>query len=148
MRRAAPSWSSRGGRHTQRGSAPLELVLLTIPVLSVMMLIVFVGRVARADGTLDGVAHYAALRSAQARSAGDADAAAQDAADADLAVSGLPCEATTVEVDTGDFRSGGTVQVTVTCQLRLADLGPLPVPGNRLVTSRSVAAVDVFRGTS
>ena len=133
---------------SERGSAPLELVLLAIPVLSVMMLIVFVGRVARADGTLDGVAHYAALRSAQARSAGDADAAAQDAAAADLAVSGLPCEATNVEVDTGDFRSGGTVQVTVTCQLRLSDLGPLPIPGNRLVTSRSVAAVDVFRGTS
>ena len=140
--------SSRPAPRSERGSAPLELVLLAIPVLSVMMLIVFVGRVARADGTLDGVAHYAALRSAQARSAGDADAAAQDAAAADLAVSGLPCEATNVEVDTGDFRSGGTVEVTVTCQLRLSDLGPLPIPGSRIVTSRSVAAVDVFRGTS
>ena len=139
---------SRPAPRRERGSAPLELVLLAIPVLAVMMLIVFVGRVARADGTLDGVAHYAALRSAQARSAGDADAAGRDAATADLDRSGLPCDATTVEVDTGEFGSGGTVGVTVTCQLRLSDLGPLPIPGTRLVTSRSVAVVDVFRGTS
>jgi Flp pilus assembly protein TadG len=125
----------------------LELVLLAIPVLAVMMLIVFVGRVVRANGTLDGVAHYAALRSAEARSAGDADAAAQTAASADLAASGLPCESTDIQVDTAAFRSGGTVAVTVTCQLRLSDLGPLPIPGDRLVTSRSVAAIDVYRGT-
>jgi Flp pilus assembly protein TadG len=136
-------------RRTERGAtAPLELVLLAIPVLAVMMLIVFVGRVVRADGTLDGVAHYAALRGAQARSADDADWAAQSAVAADLAASGLPCAATTVEVDTADFRAGGSVEVRVACQLRLSDLGPLPVPGTRVVTARSVAAVDVFRGTS
>lgn len=146
--RGGTAGSPRPVPRRERGSAPLELVLLAIPALAVMMLIVFVGRVARADGTLDGVAHYAALRSAQARSADAADAAARDAAAADLDGAGLPCEATDVEVDTGDFRSGGTVGVTVTCRLRLSDLGPLPVPGTRLVTSRSVAVVDVFRATS
>lgn len=130
----------------ERGSAPLELVLLTVPVLAVMMLIVFVGRVVRAEGALDGTAHYAALRGAQAPADADVEAAA--AVSADLAASGLPCEATDVEVETGDFGPGGTVAVRVTCQLRLSDLGPLPVPGTRLVSARSVAVVDVYRGTS
>jgi Flp pilus assembly protein TadG len=137
-------------RRDERGStAPLELVLLAIPFLSVMMLIVFAGRVVRVDGTLDGVAHYAALRAAQARSAPDADSVAQTAVADDLAGSSrLPCETTDIVVDTSDFGSGGTVEVRVSCQVRLSDLGPLPIPGTRVVTARSVAAVDVFRGTS
>ncbi len=132
----------------ERGSASLELVLMAVPVLAVMMLIVFGGRVARADGTLAGVAHYGALQAAQARSAGDADASAQAAVAAELAASRLPCESTAVVVDTGDFRPGGTVAVHVTCQLRLSDLGPLPMPGSRSTTARSVAVLDVFRATS
>ena len=133
---------------SERGSAPLELVLMAIPVLAVMMLIVFGGRVMKADGTLDGVAHFGALRAAQARSAGDADASAQDAVAAEIAAAGLPCDSTAVVVDIADFRPGGTVAVEVTCQLRLSDLGPLPVPGSRSTVSRSLAVIDVFRGSS
>jgi Flp pilus assembly protein TadG len=142
--RAAPVRTSL----EERGSAPLEVVLLAIPVLAVMMLIVFVGRVVRVDGTLDGVAHYAALRAAQARSADEALGAARDAVDADLAASTLPCEATDVGVDTAAFAAGGRVEVRVTCLVRLSDLGPLRLPGSRTVTARSVAVVDVYRGTS
>jgi len=135
-------------KRDERGSGTVELVLIAMPVLAVMMLIVFGGRVARAEGTLAGVAHYGALQAAQARSAGDADSTAQAAVAAELAASGLPCDSTDVVVDTGDFRPGGTVAVQVTCHLRLSDLGPLPMSGTRATVSRSVAVVDAFRGTS
>ena len=128
-------------------AAPLELAVIAVPVLAVVMLIVFLGRLVIADGTLDGIAHYGAREAARARSAGDADAAASSAVDADMAAAGLECDGTGVEVDTGNFRAGGTVAVRVTCQVRISDLVPLPVPGTTTVESRAVATVDVFRGT-
>ncbi len=143
--------SHSGGIGRARGEcgsiAPLELALITVPVLTVIMFIAFLGRLIVADGTLDGIAHYGAREAARARSASDAGATASSAVDADLAGAGLPCEGTNVEVDTGNFRAGGTVAVRVTCDVRLSDLGPLPLPGTRTMESRAVATVDVFRGT-
>lgn len=149
--RAVRARPDSGGIRRARGEsgaiAPLELALVTVPVLAVIMFIVLAGRLVVADGTLDGIAHYGAREAARARSAGDAGAAASSAVDADLAAAGLPCEGTDVEVDTGNFRAGGTVAVRVRCEVRLSDLGPLPLPGTRTMESRAVATVDQFRGT-
>lgn len=149
-RPSTDSGDSRGIRRCRGESgaiAPLELALIAVPVLAVLMLIVLAGRVVIADGTLDGIAHYGAREAARARSADDASSAAANAVDADVAAAGLECDATDVAVDTANFRAGGTVAVLVTCEVRLSDLAPLPLPGTRTIQSRAVAAVDVYRGT-
>jgi Flp pilus assembly protein TadG len=147
-RGAGPIYS-RGigrGRGECGAIAPLELAIIAVPVLAVLMFIVLAGRVVVADGTLDGVAHYSAREAARARSAGDASSAAASAVDADMAAAGLECDSTDVAVDTANFRAGGTVAVLVTCEVRLSDLAPLPLPGTRTIQSRAVAAIDVYRG--
>jgi hypothetical protein len=134
--RGAGPLYSRGigrGRGECGAIAPLELAIIAVPVLAVLMFIVLAGRVVVADGTLDG-------------SAGDASSAAASAVDADMAAAGLECDSTDVAVDTANFRAGGTVAVLVTCEVRLSDLAPLPLPGTRTIQSRAVAAIDVYRG--
>ena len=135
-----------GRRRDERGSAPLELAVIAPAVLAVAMFVALAGRVVIADGTLDGIAHYGARQASLARSADDAGSAAADAVRDDLAASGLECDSSDVQVDTTDFRAGGTVSVVVTCQVRLSDLSPLPLPGARRIQSRAVAPIDVYRG--
>ena len=137
---------SAGIGRGERGSAPLELAVITLPVLAVLMFVVLAGRAVVADGTLDGIAHYGAREAARARSADDASSAATAAVAADLDTAGLECETRDVQVDISNFRAGGTVAVVVTCGVRLSDLAPLPLPGLRTIQSRAVAAIDVYRG--
>ncbi len=129
------------------GLASLELVLAAVPVIAVIMVVVFGGRLVVAEGTLDGAAHYAARQAAAARSDGQAASVAEAAASQNLADSGLPCAVIGVDVDTSQFRPGGTVRVEVACEVDLSDLTPLPLPGTRRMASSSAAVVDVFRGT-
>lgn len=132
----------------QAGSAPLELALVTVPVLALVLFVVLAGRIVEVRGTLDGAARDGARAAANARMASDAQTAGQAAVMANISSAGLPCDATDVLVDTANFKAGGTVAVQLTCAVRVGDLGPLPVPGTRTIVSRSVAVVDVFRGAS
>ena len=131
----------------EAGSAPLELTLVTVPVLALVLFVVLAGRLVQARGTLDGAARDGARAAATARLATDAEAAAQAVVMANIADAGLACDSTDVEIDTTNFRAGGTVGVRLACAVRISDLGPLPVPA-RTIVSRSVAVVDVYRGTS
>jgi hypothetical protein len=51
-----------------------------------------------------------------------------------------------VAAGTADFRPGGTVSVTVTCAIRLADLAPLALGGAKEVRQTCVAPVDPYLG--
>jgi Flp pilus assembly protein TadG len=139
---------SRPGCHDERGSAPLELVLITVPLLALLMLVALAGRLQQTKGTLGGAARDGARAAAAARSASDAEAAAHDAATADVSDAGLACDRTDVQVDTSAFRAGGTVAVRVSCDVRLSDLTPLPLGGARTVVVRALAPIDVYRGTT
>ncbi len=131
----------------QRGAVATELVLVT-PLLVVLLLFVaFGGRVVMADGDVDSAARDAARAASIARSAGSAHTAAHTAASAALGGGMAPCRQLAVDVDTGGFRAGGSVSVTVACHVELADLALLGVPGTRTLTGRATAPVDVYRGT-
>lgn len=131
----------------QRGTATLELVVITVPMLAVVMFVVLAGRLVAAEGTLDGAARAGARAAAAARLASEATQAAHRAVAADIAGSRLACEHLAVEVDTSQFRAGGTVGVALRCDVATSDLAPLPLPGTRSVHARSSAAIDVYRGT-
>lgn len=131
---------------SERGSAAVELVLVT-PLLIVMLLFVaFGGRMVMARGDIDAAARDAARAASLARSPAAADQAARDAADASLAARQAPCADLDVRTDTSGFRPGGTVAVTVTCHLSLGDLALLAVPASRALTGHAVAPVDAYRG--
>lgn len=138
--------NNRRRRRDEAGSAPLELALVTVPVLALVLFVVLAGRVVQARGTLDGAARDGARAAATARIASDAEAAGRAAVLANIAGAGLPCDGTDVQVDTSNFRAGGTVAVRLSCAVRAGDLAPLPVPVTRTIVSRSVAVVDVYRG--
>ena len=147
----------RVGRHKghrrrrlgQRGGAAVELVLVTPLLLAMFFFIVQLGRLVHTEGSLDGAARDAARAASIARTAPEADAAARAAAESSVDENDIPCvSAPTVDVNLADFRSGGSVTVTVACDV---DFSAAPIAGTPDSVRRSatfVAPVDElsFRG--
>lgn len=133
---------------TEHGSAAVELVLVTPLLIVLLLFVAFGGRMVMARGDIDAAARDAARAASLARSPATAEQAARQAADAALAARQAPCGQLDVQVDTSRFQAGGTVAVTVTCHLSLADLALLAVPGTRPMTGHAVAPVDAYRGTT
>jgi Flp pilus assembly protein TadG len=131
----------------ERGSMALELVVLVpVLVLVVWLFGVYALRLAVANGDIEAAARDAARSASIARSASGARAAAAASAATSLAGSGRLCRSLRVAAGTADFRPGGTVSVTVTCAIRLADLAPLALGGAKEVRQTYVAPVDPYLG--
>ena len=131
---------------TSRGAASIELVLVTPALVALMLLVVFVGRVAQARADVDRAARDAARVASVSRSRDEAIADGTAAARASLRDAAVACETLRVDVDATDFGPGGSVRATVTCALTLDDLSLLRVPGARTLTATFAQPVDVFRG--
>ena len=56
-----------------------------------------------------------------------------------------PCRAPAVEVDTDEFRAGGTVTVTVHCPTTMSDVALIGLPGERTFTATAVEVIDTYR---
>lgn len=131
-----------------RGSAALELVLLTPVLLAMIDLAVLGGRLTDAQSQVDGAANAASRAASIDRSPGPAISAASTTAMTTLAQQHVTCLSPAVQVDTSAFHPGGWVAVTVSCSTSLNDLGWLPVPATKTLTSRSVSAIDVYEAAS
>lgn len=130
---------------SERGSASTELALLTPVLVVVLLLMVAFGRMARGRADVDSAARDAARAASLARSTASAKAMAEDAAATTLATEGLACRRFLVTMDLADFRPGGLVAAEVTCDVDLADLSLLRLPGSKTLRSRSVSVVDRYR---
>lgn len=130
----------------ERGSIAVEVAIITPAFIFLMLLVVFAGKVAEANGNVERAASEAARAASLRQHPGDATADAQVAAEQNLMQAGVPCIALDTTVDTTDFRAGGTVTVTVTCKASMADVTLLGVPGTRTFTARVVEVVDTYRG--
>jgi hypothetical protein len=51
-------------------------------------------------------------------------------------------------VDTSDFRPGGSVRVTVSCTVNVADLPLGGLTANRKVSATAISPIDVYRATT
>jgi Flp pilus assembly protein TadG len=129
-----------------RGSATVEVVIVTPLLLVFALLMVAGGRLALAHGQADSAARDAARAASIARSPGTAASQARQAATATLADAGISCRSFTVDTDTAAFRPGGTVRVQIACTVGLGDLGLLGVPGARTLHGAYTAPIDVYRG--
>ncbi|MBR8743775.1 TadE/TadG family type IV pilus assembly protein [Nocardiopsis sp. MG754419] len=129
-----------------RGSASVELVLLTPVLLALALLMVLAGRVVDAGSTADGVAHSAARAASMERTAGAAEAAAAATAASSLAENGLVCGDHTVVLEHGGLVPGGAVTARVECRVGLDGLTGLGVPGSYTASGSATVVVDTFRG--
>jgi Flp pilus assembly protein TadG len=136
-------------RDTQAGSVAVEVALIAPGLLLLMALLIFGGRNALATGAVEQSAVDAARAASLARTVTQADAAAQDAASRSLADQNLACAMTNVEVDTRGFgtQPGESAQITATvsCTLRLSDLGLPGLPASKTITATSVSVIDTYR---
>lgn len=130
----------------ERGSIAVEVAVIAPALLFLMLLVVFAGKVAEAEGDVQRAASEAARAASLRQHRGDAAVDARAAAGQNLERAGVPCTPLRVEVDTSDFRPGGTVTVTVRCTASMADVTLLGVPGTRIFTARAVDVIDAYRG--
>jgi len=137
-------------RHVREaGSASLEVVILTPSLLALLALLVVAGRIAVAGNGVEQAADEAARSASISRSAAGARHAAEEGALGALAEQGLRCADVAVVVDTGGFAvtvgAPAHVRATVTCTVRLSDLGLPGLPGVRRVTADAVSPLDTYR---
>lgn len=113
-------------------------------ILLLVAFVVFVGRVGSLDEMVQSASRDSARSASLYASTGSATAAAQKIAESDLADHQVSCANLLVDVDTTDFRPGGTVAVTVSCQVSLSGISGFPLPGDKHVSARSVEPIDKY----
>lgn len=136
-------------RRAERGSATLELAVLTPGVLMLLGLAILAGRITVAGAAVEQASAAAAREASLARTATDAHAAATQAATASLRERNLRCAAVAVTLDTTGYAaavgSQAQVQATVTCTVPLAALAVPGVPGSRTLTASTTSVLDRYR---
>jgi len=147
-RRARRRPGAGRGRDSERGSAAVEITLLTPLLVILLLFVVFLGRVTEAQAVISDAAHQAARAASIAQSPAAATAQARQAAGTALSGRGLACQHFTVSVGLAGFRPGGTVRATVTCTTGLSDLALLKVPGSRTLSASFTSVIDTYRSTA
>jgi Flp pilus assembly protein TadG len=132
-----------------RGSATVELAILTPALLALLGLGVVGGRIQIAGAAVEHAAAAAAREASLTRNPLTARTSATSTAKTSLADQGLSCVHTTVTVDTAGFatRVGqpGQVRATVTCIVGLSDIALPGVPGSRTLTADAASPLDRYR---
>ena len=129
------------------GTAAAEFAVVFPLLLLVLVGVVFVGRLATAEGQVEGAARDAARAASARRTVANAGAAARVEAEAALRAGGVTCRRLDARTDTSEFEPGGSVAVSVNCQVSLADLDLLGLPGSTTRTATARAPIDLYRGT-
>ncbi|MFC7382488.1 TadE/TadG family type IV pilus assembly protein [Sphaerisporangium rhizosphaerae] len=115
--RGVPAPAGRRGR--DQGSMAVETVMLAPVFLLFLLFLVGAGRVVEAQGEVNGAARDAARAASVQRTLNAAEGAARDAARSALDAQCAPA----VSLTGSDWREGGTVRASVTCELKLDFLG-------------------------
>ena len=150
MTRHSMDTSDRGrGSHLERGSVALEMAMLAPVLISLLVLVVAMGRVASARSHVDGAAFSAARAASISRDSGAGTEAARVAARDYLDQRGLHCTPADVNIDAGALAgaagTAGAVRTTVSCTVALGDLGLPFVPGSKTFTADAASPVDTWR---
>ena len=128
---------------SERGTMSIEMVVLVPVLLLITMVAVAGGRIVSAQGRVEAASRDAARAASMERSVG----AASTAANRSLSQADTANASCSAGVDVGGFRRGGAVTVSVSCRVKLSDLGLVFLPGTTVVKAESSAPVDQWRGT-
>jgi Flp pilus assembly protein TadG len=134
-----------GGRvHRQddeTGSMAVELALLTVPLVTILLLVAALGRFSDGRNQVTEAARDAAREASTYLTPAAASSQADLVARSEL--SGV-CARASVTTNTSELHPGGQVTVTVACPVPLGDLVLLHLPGTKTITASSVAVVDTY----
>ena len=122
-----------------------EFVVLAPIVIVIVLLVVGLGRYAHGKQLVEQAAAAAARAASLTAGSAEAQTRAARAAAGSLSDAGLSCTGMTAEVDTGSFRPGGVVTVTVTCTADLSGLALSGLPGKATVTATGRAPLEAHR---
>lgn len=137
-----------GRCRSDRGSVATEMVIVTPIALALLCLVALVGRTSSARDTVNNAARTAARSASFERNPAAATAAATQAANDSLNANGFHCAGQTVTADVSSYGPGGQVAVTVTCQVKLSDLGLLGLGGTKDVSATAVEVIDRYKAVS
>lgn len=129
-----------------RGSVAVETAVVAPAFVLLMLLVVYAGRISHLDASVQRAASEASRAATLAGTSEAAEQAAEDAARANLSTTSTPCSDLAIEVDTTDFRPGGSVTATIRCGASMSDVALLGVPGTRTFTASSTEVIDRYRG--
>lgn len=129
-----------------RGSAAVELVLLTPLLVLMLLIVVALGRLADARLVVADAAHQAARAASLARTEHAAHIQALRAATATLKETGATCTTPSVHLTTGGLAPGTKVSAKVTCTATLEDLTRMGMPGHVRLANTAFSVVDSFKG--
>jgi Flp pilus assembly protein TadG len=124
----------------------LGLVLIAPAVIGLALLVVSLGRSVESRSSTQAAAEAAAQAAALERSPRAARDAATRAVATMLDLDVDTCASREIEVDTSDFRAGGSVAVTLTCSATNRGVEVVQ-DGPRTFTVRATARIDPFRAT-
>lgn len=133
----------RKDKSSNRGSAAMELVLLTPALVVLLLFIVFAGRAGEGMSELRHAADQGARAASQA-SRSRMDHAARTAVIADLETSGLSCIEPMIALRTSTTSSGTSVTVSVSCRISDSGIRLLRI-GPRMIRASSTEIIDRFR---
>jgi Flp pilus assembly protein TadG len=131
------------------GSAAIETAIGVPAFVLFLGLILAGGRAAITHQSLQSAAADAARAASIARDPHTAATDARAAATSSITAQAIPCHRVGVRVDTTAFAKQpgqpGSVRVTVSCLLDLADLAVPGIPGSRLLTATMSSPLDTWR---
>ncbi|MEU4111065.1 TadE/TadG family type IV pilus assembly protein [Streptomyces sp. NPDC027717] len=132
-----------------RGALSLEAVILFPVLILVLLLVIAFGRIGSAGNAVDTAARNAARAASLERTGGAASSAGSQMARSVLGQQGLQCTSTSISVSTGGFSAQigepASTTATVTCVVRLSDIGLPGLPGSKTLTSSFTSSIDSYR---
>lgn len=134
---------------SDRGSAMIEMAVLTPAVIAILVTLMIAGRTGTARQAIDAAAFDAARSASLARTPEQARTTARDEAARTLAAQRLSCTTLSVTVDTSGFQipvgQPAVISVTVRCDATYADIALPGMPGGTTLTSTFTSPLDQYR---
>lgn len=139
---------SSPGRHAlrdrERGSMTAEMVLVTPLLVMFLLLVVAGGRFVAVRGEVEAATRDAARAASLERDTTAALTSAEQTVSQSL---GDRWNCLALDLDSLDWRPGGTVTVRLTCEVSYRGLGLIGLPGSITITRDSTAPLDLYRRT-
>lgn len=145
MRRTLGQAAVASHPRVQRGVAAMEFVLITPVLITILLFVVGLGRMAHASQKVEAVASSAARAASLERNTELSRAAARQAAEDELGEQGVSCTNLQVAADLSSYQPGGQVTVTVNCTTDLSDVAMAGFPGSKAYTATAVVPIETWR---
>jgi Flp pilus assembly protein TadG len=133
--------------HAEQGSATVELLVLSVLLMTLFAFGVAAGRWAEAKIAIDDAASSAAIAAAQSPTWSSGEQRATEAAATVLASHDITCVNGGAQVTSPEssFAPRGVVSIEVTCSVSSADVAFPGIPGSVTVTGSSSSPIEAYR---